>query len=82
MESRLQTEIAQRNIKVRDLEFIYEAQSYVRTGTRTGAEGSGHDDLVSSMGVALMAKDIVNMASRGRPRRKQIMKKHFGTRHR
>ena len=82
MESRLQTEIAQRSLKARDMDFVYEAQSYVRTGQRTGAEGSGHDDRVSSMGVALMAKDIVAITSRGRPRRKQVMKKHFGTRHR
>ena len=81
MESRLQTEIAQRSLTARDMEFIYEAQSYIRRGQKTGAEGTGHDDRVSSMGVALMAKELSVIASRGRPRRKQTIKKHFNTRH-
>ena len=59
------------------MEFVYEAQSYIRKGQKTGAEGSGHDDRVSSMGVALMAKDLSFIASKNRPRRKQVIKKHF-----
>lgn len=34
MESRLQTEIAQRSLTARDMDFVYEAQSYIRKGQK------------------------------------------------
>ena len=82
-EAKIQTEVRTLSSQMHDIEFIQEAQSYVRTnrGT-TGAEFENqYDDRVTSYGMALVAKDA-SEARLGKPRVRTTPRRHFVTRSR
>ncbi len=82
MESNLQADISQRSLTVHDMDFVYEAQAYVRKHGKTGAEEGMHDDRVAAMGIALMVKENASRQLHSRPQRRSHGKKHFRTRRR
>lgn len=81
MESKLQSEIAERTLQIHDMNFIYEAQAYIRKNGKTGAEQGMYDDRVSALGVSLMIMEgqRKNVSA---PKRRSHGKKHFKTRSR
>lgn len=82
MESHLQAEISQRTLNIHDMDFVFEAQAYIRKNGKTGAEEGMHDDRVAAMGIALMVMEHGTRQLHHRPRRRTSGKKHFRTRRR
>lgn len=86
METHLQVKLRERQLTVYDLDFVFEAQSYVRKGNgRTGADSDDEfDDRVSAMMLAVMAMEHGGV-SKARAAGHQVRTKvagHFRTRHR
>jgi len=84
METNLQVRIRDHNLGVKDIDFVFEAQSYVRENGKTGAQEGGHDDRVSALMLAIVAIEI-GSSKRGRqmgPRVVNNVRGHFRTRHR
>ena len=64
MESFLQAAIRDRKLKIYDIEFVFEAQSYVRENGKTGGEGDSHDDRVVAMMMVLAGLEVGNSSRR------------------
>lgn len=85
METNLQVRIKERSLQIHDIDFIFEAQTYVRENGRTGAEGDAFDDRVSAIMLGLMGIEVgqTNRARRlGRKVNMGTSRGHFRTRHR
>jgi hypothetical protein len=75
MNSKLQQLVRDRELQTPEMEFIYEAQSYVQRNNKVGAEEGMHDDRVVAMGIAQMALEKAQRPARARHRVTQT--KHF-----
>lgn len=84
METNLQVRIKERKLNIKDIDFVFEAQSYVRDNGRTGAQDGAHDDRVSAMMLAVSAIEIgsVQRSRQMGPRVISRVPGHFRTRHR
>ncbi len=81
MESKLQSEVSERTLNIHDINFIFEAQAYIRKGGKTGAETGMHDDRVIALGITLMILEDHKKVMH-RPKRRAHGTKHFKTRSR
>lgn len=81
MNSKLQQLIRDRDLTTHDIDFVYEAQSYVQLNAgKVGAEAGMHDDRVTSMGIAHMARESVGRTA-ARPRHRVTTVQRFRRKH-
>lgn len=79
MEGILQRRIKEKDLTCYDINFVQEAQAYIRNGNKTGASDGMHDDRVIAVGVGMAVLENYEAIALP-PRRRVIPKKHFKTR--
>jgi hypothetical protein len=79
MEGILQRRIKEKDLTCYDVNFVQEAQAYIRQGNKTGASDGMHDDRVIALGIGMAILENYETVA-APPRRRVTPVKHFKTR--